>query len=1555
MASLLTSVLLLAGSDTFPVSYPLAVAFTPDGSKVLAVSYDFRNLTKYAHVGTPTGSEISWATKQVIQSSQDVAAQGGAALGYDEVSGNFVLVCRQNNDVEGAVISINPSTDIITVGSWVTLSTQSKYPEGVQSLGSGNLVTYFGDGQAHAVTMSVSGTTLTKINEYSSAADGFYQDSKYAYDPATKTIVHMTATTNNFDQEYHVGTISGTAVTWASTVRTPDRETGKVTFGYDPVLDRFWYHNGIEAYYGELSGSTITWGSAQTNSVGINMFVNTQTHKFSSVSGKSLWVAGGLENNQHQVYLNEMTNSLTGLSFRDDNIVLLPSDGTQSDRIRPQDIAFAPDGTFVIIYSSSYDDDVQAISGNVNDEWPLGCAQEFDLGLNLPTVFNTPDKDLIFHFGFDNGKVVQIYDPDTSVGPTRVFAGQSNLITGVITQLSDAAISADEYVINDAKKFSSTQIVIIYTKPNESSVGKFSRIGTFNGTSVSWGSETTLVASGNGGTGHIAYDSVSGKFIALWYNTNTGNEYYQLGTISGGSISWETAQVFDTSRFTSFSVRDLVFFNGQIWYFKSTNLILGTVTGAATVSWGTPVAVHTLFDQFESSTSFTNPHFVVDTSRGYLYAAFNTGNNNSWLARLSNSGTVPSGEGANRTQTNHDDSSVGSISVGYQPFSDVFVALQGHSSSGEYFLTLGIPDGSGGVDFCVSFPQLLSDHYSSTKTAYSSMAIDASTGLSWVTFGDGTDSRLHTIMLPVEINYLCDTKPRVIVVQSEPTPGAPGHPGQAYVPAYCVPGYCVDITSELVVTPEGTFEYRCISEPTEESLVLGFPEYETVCAFYPVIVPQTVDPYAPNYDPTYDPNDPPAPGAPGFGVKTTCNPPTCYREVPYFPPTPAQDASAAEYYVDYDFGWNYDVLLASGQNITLSIDNTMVRTDTAGIAIGFANIEDWPRAGIGKFPAFLLFEADRVGILEGGLYVWGPTTREVSDVFKIAQFGTQLSFLKNDIEIYKDDVLAGGSVAAGGIIYKAGNTICKPDPDGPNPVSESVAASGSGSADITLPAFLVVASEDPYGLGEVIVPAPTLDASTGNHGSSDITLPALFVNSSEGYGGYALIDLPAVQVAGYAGAALSGYANNLALPSPEVFAADGDGYSEGAVTLPAMTASGSGDFAIPVAQGLEAAVPFFLASMTGFTGSVGGADVSLPPIDAVGADREVYGELDQEIPAPKAFGGEYPDYDGILNGNFQRLEMSQGFGTMLAPNTLEGDIEGLEGGLLGGAYLDQSFAALDGNLSGDLAVVGRLDGYFLAMTMNSTGITGMYGELTGTLGERLTGELYGGALFDGSMAALSGDLSGTSGAVAILDGAFAALTGDLAGNLEAFGTLDGDLPTLESLWGVLSGDLPGLTGEYVQASLSVSEYVAWVVNLKNNAITRYPAWQFDFLVRFRDENYFVRSDGIYRVDTGFDIDQPIDAGFTLPENDMGVETMKISPRLYLQGSIDGQFSVQTTADSQNPVISLSQIAPGVGYKRCKLPRGIKGTHLEFAVDNIAGADFEIEQVDALVADTGRKI
>jgi hypothetical protein len=39
----------------------------------------------------------------------------------------------------------------------------------------------------------------------------------------------------------------------------------------------------------------------------------------------------------------------------------------------------------------------------------------------------------------------------------------------------------------------------------------------------------------------------------------------------------------------------------------------------------------------------------------------------------------------------------------------------------------------------------------------------------------------------------------------------------------------------------------------------------------------------------------------------------------------------------------------------------------------------------------------------------------------------------------------------------------------------------------------------------------------------------------------------------------------------------------------------------------------------------------------------------------------------------------------------------------------------------------------------------------------------------------------------------------------------------------------------------------------------------------------------------------------------------------------------------------------------KLPRGVKGNHLEFEVSNVDGADFEIESVDLLVHLTGRKL
>ncbi|MBT8075174.1 MAG: hypothetical protein KJN61_01780 [Gammaproteobacteria bacterium] len=650
------------------------------------------------------------------------------------------------------------------------------------------------------------------------------------------------------------------------------------------------------------------------------------------------------------------------------------------------------------------------------------------------------------------------------------------------------------------------------------------------------------------------------------------------------------------------------------------------------------------------------------------------------------------------------------------------------------------------------------------------------------------------------------------------------------------------------------------------------------------------------------------------------------------------------------------MLLASGKNLTITIDDTLVRLDTSGVAIGVSNLKDWGLSGIGKFPLYLLFEADRVGIIKGSSYVWGQTIRAVSDEFTISQYGTQLSFLKNGIEIYKDDVLAGGAVAIGGIIYRAGDSVCKPDPEGPSPISASLGISGSGSADVTIPALSVIAYEGAYGIGEVTVPAPTLDASTGNHGSSNITLPALFVNSSEGFGGYALVSLPGIQATGYAGDVLSGYANNLELPSPVVFAADGVGYSQGTVTLPALTASGSGDFSVPAAQGADVSVPFFLGAGTGLTGQIGGANITLPIFDAVGADRAVYGELDKALPAFRVFGGEYPKYDGVLDGYFQGLIMSQGYGTTYPPNTLEGNIDGLEGELWGGAYLNQDMAGLEVvTMTGTVTNVGRLDGTFLPMEMNSTGLVGAYGEISGRLGEPLEGDLLGGAFLDGSIPGLVGELSATLGVVGRLDGSFPALTGELSGTVLPTGGADVILPAIQALWGILDGELPGFSGELYQTAITVQDYTAWVMNMKTGAISRYPSYAFNFLCRFKDGNYIVRSDGVYRIGGEYDIDQPIDAGFTLPSTDMGVSTQKIAPRFYLQGRMDGQFAVTTMADELDPVRSVSIIRPGVGYYRCKLPRGIRGTHLEFDVDNVSGSDFEIEQVDVLVADSGRKI
>ena len=567
-------------------------------------------------------------------------------------------------------------------------------------------------------------------------------------------------------------------------------------------------------------------------------------------------------------------------------------------------------------------------------------------------------------------------------------------------------------------------------------------------------------------------------------------------------------------------------------------------------------------------------------------------------------------------------------------------------------------------------------------------------------------------------------------------------------------------------------------------------------------------------------------------TEVICSPPICYPPQPYIAPTPAAAPTQAVYAIEYDLGWNHDVVLASGSGLSLDITVDNVARDTAGVVIGVADLADTSYEGLGKYDAYLLFEGTNVSVYEGGTRVWGAVYRAAGDVFTLQQVDTQVAVLRNGVVIYVGDLLKTTQAAFIATIYKGGEGVCFVVP----PTTSGALAVGTAGADATLPALIALGGL--YAQAEILLPAPTLEAYGYGHGGADIDLPALFGIGAEGSFGWAMLRLPAPSAVGYAADAGINHAD-LDLPPLGVLAGVGT-YAFGDAKLPALAGGGSGGFVSPVSQGADLDLPHLILGALGYTGGIGGANLTLPAIDGL-ASEDAYGEVDVTLPALRTFAGELPDYDGVLYGRLSGLEVVDFWGYQNAPDAVIGRLGPLVGSLYGGANLDGALASLSGALTGTLEVVGRISGTLAELGGALHALVGATATLDRPLGLGLRGELFGGAQLDGELPALRGASSGDLDTIGTINGTFV-LSGSLSGTHEDYGRLSGSIGELGALWGVLDGVIVALDGELVASQVTVAEYAAWVMNLAHNGLSRYPAYPFDFVVRWQRRHYLANSD-----------------------------------------------------------------------------------------------------------------
>jgi len=229
--------------------------------------------------------------------------------------------------------------------------------------------------------------------------------------------------------------------------------------------------------------------------------------------------------------------------------------------------------------------------------------------------------------GFDstNGKVVIAYRD----------GGNSNYGTAVVGTVSGSSISFGTPVVfesavtyADVVVFDSTngKVVIVYRDSGNSSAGT-AVVGTVSGTSISFGTPVVFNASYTSQMS-AAFDSGNGK-IVIAYRDQGGNSSYGtaiVGTVSGTSISFGSEVVFESAAtsqcaavYDSVNGKVVIGFRDDGNSYNGT-AIVGTVSGTS-ISFGSAV----VFD------GNTNPlKGVFDSANGKVVFAYQDGGNSNY-------------------------------------------------------------------------------------------------------------------------------------------------------------------------------------------------------------------------------------------------------------------------------------------------------------------------------------------------------------------------------------------------------------------------------------------------------------------------------------------------------------------------------------------------------------------------------------------------------------------------------------------------------------------------------------------------------------------------------------------------------------------------------------------------------------------------------------------------------------------------------------------------------------------------------------------------------------
>ena len=153
-------------------------------------------------------------------------------------------------------------------------------------------------------------------------------------------------------------------------------------------------------------------------------------------------------------------------------------------------------------------------------------------------------------------------------------------------------------------------------------------------------------------------------------------------------------------------------------------------------------------------------------------------------------------------------------------------------------------------------------------------------------------------------------------------------------------------------------------------------------------------------------------------------------------------------------------------------------------------------------------------------------------------------------------------------------------------------------------------------------------------------------------------------------------------------------------------------------------------------------------------------------------------------------------------------------------------------------------------------------------------------------------------------------------------------------------------------SIDNGEYIAWVINTENTALSRYTNYPFNSFAKIGDSYVGAASDGLHTLDGDDDNGDAINARLRQGLSDMGSRKLKQIPEAYIGASVDGQLLMQVitvderTGTKKGAIYKMANRGAVVNREnRIQFGKGLKSVDWDWILENVDGADFDIGSIE----------